>query len=134
MLVLSLYMKLIVARSASDLLKASGLQNKLAILSLFQMDLVVGLLILPFIAAAVTYFWPAMLRWNTLCCLTIAAIFLLDSELRAYNLLGNFASFGLMYEGLRWGLQNSGLAGSYVTVKSLIRLAVVLGSPLALRQ
>jgi hypothetical protein len=133
-LILSLYIKFSVARAAKDVLQATGLQNNVEFLSLIRGDLLAGLLVLPLIAAAITYYWPAMLRWNVLCCATLAALFLMDCELRAFNLLGNFASFGLMYEGLRWALQNSGLAGDYITLKSLIRLVVVLASVFALRQ
>lgn len=47
-------------------------------------------------------------------------------QLRAYYLLENFAPAAMLWEAVRWGARNPGLASQYIELKSLLKLAVLV--------
>ena len=90
-------------------------------------DLCIGLIVVPLVATILTSFCRPAWKWTLLAVSSALMVLVLFIEQRAVSLLGTFAPMGEVWEGLRWGVRNMGLASQYLSALSFVKLLFSLG-------
>ncbi len=95
-------------------------------LSFYRSDLLLGFFILPLIGWGLLYWLPR--QWRLFCVVTVtfSVVVFLCLQLLGFKLVGQFQSWELWYESIRWGVRHLDVARKYLGAALFLQLGGAL--------
>jgi len=94
-------------------------------LSFYRFDLLLGFIVIPFCYLAIHRLIPK--RWRIVCIVTVSfvTILFLHLQMRGFWSVGQFQSWALWYDSIRWGMLHPEDAQRYVGKGMLLKVSII---------